>query len=101
MCRPKKWFIGSASVSGSRSGCSPRSVSLVLIFEHVVGELVVGAELRARDRVERRKIVLGRRLLALEMRIAEQVAEPVGIAIVAAEDRLQRIALEATPRRCP
>src|SRR3954452_20596383 len=33
--------------------------------------------------------------LPLEMRIAEQVAEPVGVAVVAAEQRLQRVALEA------
>src|SRR5689334_13088123 len=39
--------------------------------------------------------MLGGRLLALVMRVAEQVAEPVGVAIVAAEQRLQRVALQA------
>ena len=65
-----------------------------LEFEHVIGELVVGAEVGARDGVKRGKIVLRRRLLALEVRVAVKVAEPVGVAVIAAEQRLQRIALQ-------
>ena len=45
--------------------------------------------------MERGKVVLGCGLLRLIMRVAEQVAEPIGVAHVAAEQRLQRIALEA------
>ena len=69
-------------------------MSLVVILEHVVGELVGRVELVARDRVERREVVLGGRLLALVIFVGDEVAEPVGIAQVAAEQRLQRVALE-------
>ena len=39
--------------------------------------------------------MLGRRFLGLVMGVAEKVAEPVGIALVAAVERLQRVAPEA------
>ena len=67
---------------------------LGLPLERVVGELVDFAQVVARDRVERRQVMLGRRLLRLVMLVAEQVAEPVGVAQVAAVQRLQRVALE-------
>ena len=49
----------------------------------------------ARNGVEPGEVVLGRRLLALVVSVAIEVAEAVGVAHVAAVERLQRIALEA------
>ena len=68
---------------------------LGLVFEHIVGDAVGRIQLVARDRAQRREIVLGSGLFRLEVRVAEQVAEPVGVAQVAAVESLERVALEA------
>ena len=74
---------------------------LGLELEDVVGELVRLAELVARDRMQRRQFLLRGCALVREMPVAEQVADPVGIAEVAAIEGLKRIAPEASLRRCP
>ena len=68
---------------------------LGLELEHIVGKLVGGREIGSRDCRERPKIILGRYFLALVMRVAEQVADPIRVTIIAAEQCLQRITLEA------
>jgi hypothetical protein len=64
-------------------------------IEHVVGDLVGGVELGARDRMKRGEVGLGRGALRGVIFVGNPVAEPVGVAQVAAEDGVERIALEA------
>ena len=64
------------------------------IIEHVVGELVGRIELAARDRLERRKVVLGGGLLRRIISVADIVPQPVGVAHVAAQERFERVAPE-------
>ena len=87
--------MGSASVIAQQVGRVAFSGSRGLVLEHVVGDAVGRVQLLARDRPERCEVMLGRRFLGLVMGVAEEVAEPVGIALVAAVERLQRIAPEA------
>jgi hypothetical protein len=82
-------------VERQQVGLKPPKRVLGLILEDVIGELVVLAEPAARNRLQGGKILLGRGPLALVMGIAEEVAEPIGIAIIAPEQGLERIALEA------
>jgi hypothetical protein len=70
---------------------SPKRV-LSFELERVIGNLVGRSELRARDRLERREILFRRRFFGLVMGVAEQVAQMVGVAHVAAEQRLQGVA---------
>ena len=67
---------------------------LGLELEDVVGELVRLAELVARDRMQRCQFLLRGCPLFREMPVAEQVADPIGIAEVAAIEGLKRIAPE-------
>ena len=64
------------------------------IFEHVVGELVGRIELVARDGAKRGEIAFRGCLLRRIIFVGDAVAEAVGIAQVAAEDGVQRIALQ-------
>ncbi len=70
-------------------------IVLALISEHVIGDAIGGIERIAVDRLQRRQILLGRRFLGGIGFVREPVAEPVGIAIVAAEHALQRVAPKA------
>ena len=65
-----------------------------LPFEDVVGELVGRRERLAIDPAKRRAILLARRALGVEIGVADIVAQLVGIAHVAAEQRIDRIAAE-------
>ncbi len=69
-------------------------IEIGLPLEHVIGDLVGGVELCAIDRGERLEVALVRRLVRGLRLIGEEVAEPVGIAQVAAHQRLDRLALE-------
>ena len=66
-----------------------------LIFEDVIGEPVGRVELVAGDGAQRRQIGLGGGALGVEIGVGAEIAEPVGIAEIAAEHRLQRVAPQA------
>ena len=76
------------------SGSVPAQRVLGRIFEHVVGELVGRIELVARDGAKRGEIAFRGCLLRRIIFVGDAVAEAVGIAQVAAEDGVQRIALQ-------
>ena len=68
---------------------------LGLVLERVVADPVVGAQAGAVDLSQPGEVGLGRRLLGRVIGVGDVVAEPVAVAQVAAEQRLERIALEA------
>ncbi len=65
------------------------------IFEHIIGELVSRIERGPVDGMERGKVMLGRRLLTGVIFVGDIIAEPVGVAHVAAKQGVERVALEA------
>ena len=68
---------------------------LRLLLEHIVGDLVDIGQLGAVDAREAAQVGLRRGLLGEQLLFREPVAQTVGIAQVAAEDRLDRVAPEA------
>ena len=73
----------------------PAQRRFLVIFEHIVGELVGVAQLAAIDQRQLGKIELRVEAVGIEGRIGQEIAQPVGIAIVAAEQPAQRIEFEA------
>ena len=80
---------------GDDIGLQAAQVGGALPFEHVIADLVGGAEAGAVDPCERREIVLGGLFLGRDIVVAEIVAEPVRVAQVAAKQSRDRVALEA------
>ena len=68
---------------------------LLFVLEHVVGDPIDRGQLRPIDPRQHRQIVLARLLLGGGLGVGQELAEPIGVAQVAAEQRLQRIALQA------
>jgi len=66
-------------------------VDLRLIAEHVIGELVDAGQLRPVDRLQRGEVGFEIALVARGRGIADVIAEAIGIAQVAAEDRTDRV----------
>jgi hypothetical protein len=76
-------------------GCIAGEIGLVARLEHVIGDLVGRGQLRPIDRLERGEVMLDRGTLGGQIRVRQIVAEPVRIAHVTPEDRVDRITLQA------
>jgi hypothetical protein len=87
-------LIGRTTPSAKHARLEILERILRLPFEDVVGDPVGLAQLRPVDPVECGEIGLRSRPLGVEIGVGDEVAEPVGVAQVAAEDGADRIALE-------
>ncbi len=98
--KPLKWSIGRTTVGGEDLALQALEVHAPLPLEDVVGDPLVGGQGVAVDGGERRQVRSRRLALGLVIGVAEEVAEPVGVAQVAARGAPGADCASGSPRRC-